>query len=165
MKETKELIVVRSLTESDLGIFAAHRASARSKQRAININAAVARRLFSKAFIDKGGGPVECLCRLGNIEVSGKRHIGKIHKNWRLGGSKIPGDAFSRLDSRDFMLLRSVEQNDGTKQLKITFVGRKTNRVVHAGLVAIVQPVLDNSMVVYVEGQEEFADLAPHCNA
>lgn len=63
------------------------------------------------------------------------------------------------------MLLRSVEQNDGTEQLKITFVGRKTDRVVHAGLVAIVQPVLDNSMVVYVEGQEEFADLAPHCKA
>ncbi len=159
-----ELIVVRSLTESDLGIFAAHRAFATSKQRAININSSIARQLLSTPLFEQGGGQIDCICIFGSTRIEGPRHFGKIHKNWRLGGPKIEGKAFADLDSKDFVLLRSVAANDGTHPITITFVSRKTDRVVHAGLVAIVEKVLDRSMVSYDEGTPGFNDLARYCS-
>jgi hypothetical protein len=159
----KELIVVRSLTESDLGLFAAHRASARSKQRAININAPIAKQLLSADLFKRGGGLIDCTCIFGDIRIRAARHFGKVHKNWRLGGAKIEGEAFDRLDCKDFMLIRSVAHNDGTNPITITFVCRETDRVVHAGIAAIVERVLDQSMVVYLEGARGFADLSLYC--
>ena len=42
-----EIIVVRSLAESDLGIFKAHRSSATSKQRAIAMTTPAAKELLA----------------------------------------------------------------------------------------------------------------------
>jgi hypothetical protein len=163
--QTKELIVIRSLTESDLGLFSAHRAATRSKQRAININAPVARQLLSEELFGQGGGHIDCFCVFGDLQIHETRYLGKAHKNWRLGGKKIEGDEFAKLDCKDFMLIRSVAGNDGTYPVTITFVGRKIERVIHAGIVAIVEKVLNRSMAVYVEGAPGFADLSRYCPA
>lgn len=159
----RELIVVRSLTESDLGIFAAHRAFAKSRQRAININAPVARELLSGELFEKSGGDFDCICRFGEVEVRGRRSFLKTAKNWRLGGAKIEGEAFAKLDCKDFVLIRSVVPNDGTQPITITFVGRKSDRVVHAGIGAIVGKVLEQSMAMYPEDAPGFLDLAKFC--
>ena len=97
----EELILVRSLTESDLGIFASHRKAATSKQRAININADMARQMLSPGAFSLGDVALKCTCIFGEEEVRDVRRFKKTGKNWRLGGRKIEGPAFARLDSKD----------------------------------------------------------------
>ena len=162
-KNTGELIVVRSLTESDLGLFAVHRPIIRAKQRAININSGVAKQMLSSDLFEKGGGQIGCICIFDNVRIQESRHFGKIGKNWRLGGNVIRGDGFSHLGPKDFVLIRTVAGNDGTSPITLTFISRKTNRVVHAGLAAIVERTLSQSMAVYVEGESGFSDLVPYC--
>ncbi len=159
----RDVILVRSLTDSDLGLFAAHREAARSKQRAININAVLAHQLLSKSSFESGGGEFDCVCRFGDLVSREKRFFGKVGKNWRLGGSKIQGDVFAQLDSKDFVLIRSVAENDGTHPLTITFIAKNNDRVLHAGIAAIVERSLDQSMALYAEGEPGFADVAKYC--
>ena len=161
----KQVIIVRSLVESDLGLFSAHRAAAKSKQRAININAPVAQRLLSPELFSQGGGPFDTLCVFGNIKIWARRHFGKVHKNWRLGGDKIEGAEFAKLDCKDFVLIRSVAENDGSQPILLTFACRQTDRVVHAGIAAIVERSLDRSMAVFLEGETSFAALEKYCPA
>ncbi|MEW6595308.1 MAG: DNA double-strand break repair nuclease NurA [Thermodesulfobacteriota bacterium] len=161
----RQLIIVRSLVESDLGLFSAHRAAARSKQRAININAPVARQLLSPEFFASGGGEIDSLCVFGKVRIRAPRSFGKTHKNWRLGGNKIDGEEFASLDSKDFMLIRSVAGNDGTHPIIITFACRQADRVVHAGIAAIAERSLHHSMAVYKEGEAAFAALDRYCPA
>ena len=158
-----EIIIVRSLTESDLGLFAEHRAAARGRQRAININSDSAKALLAPTIYQKGDGQLDCRCVFGEVYQREKRRIRKSHKNWRLGGAKIAGEAFSVLDSKDFMLLRSPSGNDGSHPVLITFVSRKTDRVVHAGIAAIVEAQLVNSMALFRGEDRSFSDLAVHC--
>lgn len=159
----QELIIVRSLTESDLGLFDAHRASLRGKQRAIHINSNIAKQLVSPAIFEAKGAYFNCVCIFGGIRIQEPRHIGKPGKNWRLGGNKIKGDAFTTLDCKDFVLIRSVAGNDGSSPITITFVCRAIDRVVHAGIAAIVEKVLDQSMAIYEEGNPGFSDLSRFC--
>lgn len=163
--EKKEIIVIRSLTDSDLGIFAAHRKSATSKQRAVNINAPVAEFILSPALFESKNSNLDCVSTFGNIVIREQRHFGKVGKNWRLGGKKLEGEAFAKLDSKDFMLLRTMSGNDGTHPVFITFVGKETNRVVHAGIVAIIGDKLERSMLVCSECDQGFTDLAQYCPA
>ncbi|MEC4775139.1 DNA double-strand break repair nuclease NurA [Burkholderia cenocepacia] len=160
-----EIIIVRSLTESDLGLFAAHRSSANSKQRAININSDKARRLLSPEAFANGGSDLNCICVYGDKVIREPRRLGKTGKNWRLGGKKIEGDAFAELDSKDLVLIRSSAPNNGTQPVTVLFVSKTRNRVVHAGLVAIVERQLDGSMAVFEEGGDGFNALAEHCPA
>lgn len=159
-KDSREVIVVRSLTDSDLGLFAAHRSAATSKQRAININAPIARRMLSPSLFARGGTTLDCICGYRGVADHSRRHFGKVGKNWRLGGNKISGDAFASLDSKDFMLLRTVEGNDGSAPLHISFIGRKADRVAHAGIAAIVEKNLDRSMAAYRNSDDNFQALA-----
>jgi hypothetical protein len=161
----KQLIIVRSLAESDLGLFAAHRAAARSKQRAININAPIARLLLNEALYNKGGTSLDSVCIFGEARVTTPRTFTKVHKNWRLGGAKIDGPEFAALDSKDFLLIRSVEGNDGSRPITMTFAARGIDRVLHAGVAAIVGRSLTNSMAVFVEGEPGFDALEKHCLA
>ena len=161
----REVIVVRSLTDSDFGLVASQRASMSSKQRAIAITVPVARQLLSPGVFDAGGAIFECCVRFGAQTVHQPRTLSKTGKNWRLGGSKIEGDAFAVLDSKDFVLIRSRAFNDGSAPLAITFVSRNTDRVTHAGLAAIVERDLRDSMAAYAEGSDGFTALAPYCGA
>lgn len=165
MQLGSEVIIVRSLKDSDLGLFAVHRPTTRSKQRAININADLAEKLVSPTIFASGGAEFECICRFGSASVRGKRHIGKVGKNWRLGGNKIKGEVFADLDSADFALIRSPEHNDGTTPITITFISRKTDRVTHAGLSAIVGRRMKDSMALYEVDTDGFSDLLPYCSS
>jgi hypothetical protein len=160
-----EIIIVRSLTDSDLGIFAAHRSSARSKQRAININAPCAARLLTPSLYEQGGTSFDCIVTLGDLQERSARSFGKVHKNWRLGGNKIEGLAFARVDSADFMLLRSTAPNDGMATLSITFIARANEPALHARIGGILAYQLKNSMKVYEENDPDFNQLASACAA
>jgi hypothetical protein len=160
-----DIIVVRSLVESDLGWFAAHRAAARSKQRALNVNAEIARRILSKEAFEAGGANLNCICACGDIVVRESRRLGKSGKNWRLGGHKIEGHAFAELDCKDLALIRTRAGNDGTQPVTIVFISKAGARVVHAGLAAILERQLAGSMAAFQEVDTQFEDLAMHCAA
>lgn len=159
----REIIIVRALTDSDLGIFAAHRADATSKQRAININAQMAQRLISKDIFQNGGTYIDCICYFEDIESRSSRHFGKVHKNWRLGGDKIEGAIFGKIDSSDFALIRSPEGNDGSSPIVLTFISRSTDRVRHAAISALVTGRIKQSMLIVAEGEPDFSNLAGYC--
>lgn len=156
----REIIVVRSLTDSDMGLFAAHRSSATSKQRAININAPIAQKILSPAVMKAGGCNVECFSDFDGIKDRSERYFGRVGKNWRLGGNKLEGQEFALLDSKDFMLLRTVELNDGSSPVYMSFVSRAVTPTDHATIVAIVLNNLNKSMAVFPEGHGSFKALA-----
>lgn len=86
--------------------------------------------------------------------------MAKVGKNWRLGGRQLVGDEFAALDSKDFLLLRSLAANDSTSPLLFTFVGRKAECVEHAGLVALMEKRLHQSTAIFPEGSSEFEKIA-----
>ena len=163
--DAREVIVVRSLTSSDMGLFGAHRASASSKQRAININSKFAGRLVSDAIFASGGTTLDCICTLGDFSERSSRHFGKVHKNWRLGGNKLEGQIFGQLDSADFVLIRSVEKNDGSAPVSVTFVARNVDAKAQARLVALVDGRMSQSMAIFAEGDDGFSDVAAYVEA
>jgi hypothetical protein len=160
MEPDNELIIVRSLTDSDLGLFAAHRPVLLSKQRALNINAVFARRLLSPELYAAKGTKMPCCILFGDTELHSERHIGKVGKNWRLGGDKVDGNDFASLDSKDFALIRSVAHNDGSSLITILFLSKIRERQKHADVGRLVEPVMKKSMELYMAGSAGFEELA-----
>lgn len=156
----KELIIVRSLTDSDLGLFAAHRSVLLSKQRALNINAIFAQRLLSPELYAAKRAKMPCCILFGDIEIISERHFGKVGKNWRLGGDKVDGNEFASLDSKDFALIRSVANNDGSSPITILFLSKIRERQKHADVVRLVEPVMKKSMELFMAGSAGFQELA-----
>lgn len=160
MSRRGEIIIVRSLAESDLGIFSMHRLSATSKQRAVALTTPVARHLLSDSLFAAGGGDLDLICVYGGYANRELRNIGKVGKNWRLGGRKITASACAFLDSKDFLLLRSVAGNDGDHPMLMTFVGRQRERLLHAGIVASLADHFRDSVAVVAAGSDAFAALS-----
>jgi hypothetical protein len=162
-KRRKEIIAVRSLQGSDLGLFAAHRASATSKQRAIQINGAVAARILSARKYRARNCMLDCFCTFRDTEERSPRPLNKSQKNWRLGGKKLEGKEFGVIDSLDFALVRSAELNDGSLPVSMTFIARAARPKMHARISSMVTPRLKHNMAVYGEGDNEFLMLASLC--
>jgi hypothetical protein len=162
-KGLREIVVIRSLKDSDLGIFDAHRGSASSKQRAININSIVAERLLSKAVFRAGGCMLDCACTYQGLSDRSRRHFGKVHKNWRLGGNKLEGAEYGSIDSADFVLIRSIEGNDGKTPIALTFVVRSADAKAHAGLSKLMAGRMKQSMAVVGKDEVDFAEIAALC--
>jgi hypothetical protein len=160
MQARDEIIIVRSLAESDLGIFSAHRLSATSRQRAIAITTPAARQLISPNLFDAEGTDMDVICIYGGWGSRELRNLAKVTKNWRLGGSKIPAGACAFLDSKDFVLLRSVRHNDGSQPILMTFIGRQRERLLHAGIVASLMDSFRGSVSIVKGGTEAFDALA-----
>jgi hypothetical protein len=155
-----EVIVIRSLADSDLGIFSAHRSSATSKQRAVALTTPIARTLLSpRLFADKGSR-MDVICVYGRHGCRELRHIGKVGKNWRLGGRKIDFNACGLLDSKDFVLIRSIAHNDGDLPLMMTFVGRQQQPLLHAGIGASLEGLFADSVALVTPDSARFAALA-----
>lgn len=155
-----ELIIVRSLTDSDMGLFSAHRRGATSKQRAIALTTVAAEQLLHPSVVETKGAEFDCICLYGRVTNRELRLVNKGGKNWRLGGRQIPGKDFASLDSKDFALIRSVRHNDGSSPILMTFVGRHSQRLIQAGLVATLAGSLPQSVAVFHESAEEFSALA-----
>lgn len=155
-----EIIVVRSLADSDLGLFSAHRVHATSKQRAIALTTPVAKKLLSPRLYGADGTRMDVICIYGSYGNRELRHIGKVGKNWRLGGRKIEAAACAFLDSKDFVLLRTLEANDGDLPILMTFVGRQRERLLHAGIVASLVGRFTDSTVGVGQGSDAFEALA-----
>lgn len=160
MGKRDELIIVRSLAESDLGIFSMHRLGATSKQRAIALTTRVAKRLLSERLFTAGGADLDVISVYGGYGNRELRNIGKVGKNWRLGGRKIKANACAFLDSKDFVLLRSVSGNDGDAPILMTFVGRQLERLLHAGIVASLKDSFRDSVAVVTAGTDAFTALS-----
>lgn len=158
-----EIIVVRSLAESDLGLILALRTREVGRQRAININSKVCASILSPDLYESGGADFHCAIRFGDVALDEVRPLRRTGKNWRLGGPAITAPGFERLDSKDFMLLRTVEGNDGGHPLSLVFVSRNEDRVLQCGVSALIGDRLGQSMAAFREEHELFPALALHC--
>ncbi len=158
-----EIMILRSLAESDLGLFAAHRKSLTGRQRAININAPIAQQLLASDLYANGEATLKCICVYGDLIFRDMRKLAKPQKNWRLGGKAIEGDKFLDIDCKDFVLIRSVANNDGSLPITISFISRASNPSAHARLVVIAQHRLKDSMACFAEAEDAFTKLAPFC--
>lgn len=155
-----EIIIVRSLTDSDMGLFAAHRKATTSKQRAIALTAVAAEQLLHPSIIETKGADFDCICLFGGVTNRESRIINKGGKNWRLGGHQLAGNVFADLDAKDFALIRSVRHNDGTSPILLTFVGRRSHRFVQAGLAVTFENQLRQSVATFQDDSAEFKTLA-----
>lgn len=155
-----EIIIVRSLTDSDMGLFSAHRRGTTSKQRAIALTALAAEQLLHPSVIEEKGSVFDCICLFGSVANREARTINKGGKNWRLGGRQLAGEIFAGLDSKDFALIRSVRHNDGSSPILITFVGRRSHRFLQAGLAASFENQLRQSVAIFRDDSVEFETLA-----
>ena len=155
-----EIIIVRSLAESDLGLFSSHRTYATSKQRAIALTSPAAKMLLSPRLHADRSAEFDVICVYGAAATREPRHLGKVGKNWRLGGRKLVGSEFAFLDSRDFMLLRSVSNNGSDKPMMMTFIGRQRERLLHAGIVASIGDQLRDGVAVVHKSRDAFDALA-----
>jgi len=63
---SKEIIIVRALTDSDMGLFRAHRKETKSRQRAIALTAPAAERLLHPDVISARGREFDCICLFGS---------------------------------------------------------------------------------------------------
>lgn len=154
-----EIIIVRSLTDSDMGLFAAHRKETASRQRAIALTSPAAERLLHPDVLREKGGDFDCICLFGNALNREMRRVNKGGKNWRLGGAQLDHPVFRDLDSKDFVLIRSAALNDGSSPLLITFIGRRSHRLLQAGLAATMDGALLHNVAVFEEGSDGFAAL------
>lgn len=159
----RELIAVRSLADSDMGIFPGVRRGGR--QRAININVSAARAMLAQAVFDLGGTTFRCITAFEGATDDRSRPLRRTGKNWRLAGSKFSGKAFETVDSKDFLMIRTIAGNDGTAPLFLTFLSRSADRVLQGGMSQLAEPLLRQSMAVVRDDEELFAHLARHCPA
>ena len=58
----------------------------------------------------------------------------------------------------DFVLIRSICDNDGRSPIVLSFISRNIDRVVHAGVAAIVEGKLQKSMAVFREGTPAYTE-------
>ncbi|QRM56401.1 hypothetical protein [Sinorhizobium sp. BG8] len=157
----QDIIIVRSLTDSDMGLFSAHRKATASRQRAIALTTPATERLLDPAVIAARGGDFDCITSFGSITNREVRRINKGGKNWRLGGRQFEAPIFGDLDSRDFALLRSVKHNDGSSPILLTFVGRRSHRFIQAGLAAMLSDgALQHNVALFQFGEQGFDALA-----
>jgi hypothetical protein len=124
------------------------------------MTAPAAKELLAPALYAANGMRMDVICVYASYGARELRHIGKVGKNWRLGGRKIETGAFGLLDSKDFVLLRSVGGNDGTRPVVMTFVGRQRERLLHAGIVASLEKKFRNGVAVVRQGADDFEALA-----
>ena len=155
-----EIIIVRSLSDSDMGLFSAHRKATTSKQRAIALTTLAADQLLHPSVIKAKGAEFDCICIFGRMKNRELRIINKGGKNWRLGGRQLEGDEFAILDSKDFALIRSVRHNDGSSPILMTFVGRRSHRLVQAGLAITFENQLRQSVAIFRDDSADFEPLA-----
>ncbi len=97
-------MLLRQLTASDLGWFAAARESGRVKgnQRGINFNSSVMQHVFPPLVLQAGEISV-CTRRLSEAGTQ-ERRILLQEKNWRLVGDKVVGDQLDRLQEGDLFV-------------------------------------------------------------
>lgn len=119
-----------------------------------------AKELLAPGLYAAKGMRMDVICVYAGYGARELRHLGKVGKNWRLGGRKIEAGACGLLDSRDFMLLRTVGHNDGGRPIVTTFVGRQRERLLHAGIVASLEGDFRDGVTIVRQGTDDFDALA-----
>lgn len=155
-----EIICIRRLTRSDLGWFAAHRGTATSKQRAVNINAEIAEQLIDKSGWKSLRVELPCRCIYPGAKHTQNRRLWKVGKNWRFGGPKLEGTVFRDLREGDFFILRSALRNSGRTPVTLTFASAITDPALHRWLITHTSASLHDNMMVSVSGSSDFHTLA-----
>jgi hypothetical protein len=100
--DSRSHFLVRHLTGSDLGWFAAARdlGRARGNQRGINLNAELMKALFPESWLETGALRVRAT--RASTGAGDWRSIRRQEKNWRLVGPKVEGAGLEALDEGDF---------------------------------------------------------------
>jgi hypothetical protein len=147
---SSEIIIVRSLADSDMGLFSAHRKATTSKQRAIALTTRAVKELLHPDVLRSEGAEFDCISVFGL----------STNREPRLGGRQIEGRDFADLDAKDFALIRSRRHNDGSAPILITFIGRRSHRWIQAGLAATLERLFHQSVAIFGEDAPDFQTLA-----
>ena len=78
-----------------MGLFAAHRRGATSRQRAMALTELAAEQLLDPAVFRDKRGEYDCISLYGGASNRERRLINKAGKNWRLGGRQLDGNVFA----------------------------------------------------------------------
>ncbi len=115
-------LIVRRLTQSELGWFGEFRRLGRetSKQRGINFDAEVVERVFPTA---QTGSDINLSLRFrGDDGIRSETHpLKRQHKNWRLVGEKIEDKRFGSVEPGDLFLL-TIDAIGDTPECTFTVV-------------------------------------------
>lgn len=141
-------VLVRKLSSSDLGWFAAPRDSGRvaSKQRAININATIVNNVLPKRDTLSGGLFLKAKCVHPACTDERERILSKVGKNWRLGGPKVPGDVFGQIEEGDVFVCEIDLRGTSPYPCKWTVVMRSESPSVHTEVLKAYEPHFQDRM-------------------
>lgn len=153
----RRVIVVRELATSDLGWFAAKRPFIKSKQRAININARVMELLVGPT---EEGFLVTATCTHPRARHTEERALGRVHKNWRLGGRQVVGDVFAQVAEGDLFVASVTLKHGRPTAILWTVVMGEAEPAAFARTARVVRQITADRMAVLEEGSEGFAALS-----
>lgn len=139
-------LLVRQLTSSDLGLFYAKRPTIQSKQRAININAAIVGQMLSPTLLARGKLQIKCKRWDEPGARAEKRPLIKSGKNWRLGGNAIRDSDFALVQPGDYFVAILSTEPDGGLCLDWRVISRKITSNLHSELGAILSGDLKDGM-------------------
>lgn len=143
-------LVVRQLSSSDLGWFAAlQEKGIVAKQRAINFNAAIIAATLPADAIRRGEVMLHAKCVRPEAPHEQDRPLRKVGKNWRLGGPKVPGDVFAKTQAGDFLICRLTMNGQPPYELSWTLVAEALEPDRHAALTAHLGPHLADRMALF----------------
>jgi hypothetical protein len=146
-----EALIVRQLTSSDLGWFAALRDSGGvpSKQRAINFNAAIIAAILPAQVIELGEVIVRARCLRPEALQEEDRPLSKVGKNWRLGGHKVPGIVFLYAKPGDFFVSKLKVTGEPRFELSWTVVTQSLEPEEHSSIASQLGPHLADRMALF----------------
>lgn len=141
-------VLLRELTGSDLGWFAAARDSgrARGRQRGINMNAREVERVFPEKW--RLPGSILVTSRRFSDGQEQQRQIRLQNKNWRLVGDKIKGQGLQDLAEGDYFWARVVLDSQPCLLLW-DVVAAKTDPELHARIKREFSSALLNRMAAW----------------
>lgn len=147
-------VIIRQLTESDLVLFAAPRdtGKTKSKQSVININSRVVDKIIPPRFRRSGQLRLRAVCTNVGIEDSQLIILSKVHKNWSLGGNKIPGKLFAQLEPGDLLIVEIDFSGEPPFRAYWKVIMKNLEPELHRQLLAETEDSLEDRMLVLPSG-------------
>lgn len=154
-------LLIRQLTKSDLGLFYAKRREIQSKQRALNINAAIISRILPPALIT--AGEVSVLCERSDARGASPelRPLYRSGKNWRLGGNAVRDEDLATVAPGDFFIGDFTPDEDGKPKLRWRILSRQSRDGLHARFASRLSSLLQDAMAFITPGDDLYSELHP----
>src|SRR5437773_7250630 len=143
--------VLRKLTGSELGWFAEPRrlGKAKGRQRGINFNASVMKRIFTPEILQKR--EIRIISHRISDAQTQERPLRRQEKNWRLVGDMVFGPGLEDLQDGDFFVAEINTDGSEPFELRWDVVIGKTNTSLHERLSQDFSVFLEGGMASWDE--------------